>query len=81
MTRSCQLSVLLISLWAVLVATAAAADIQVTAKLEPTRFSEDQAARFVLTVTGAMINSPALSAWTRKLYEIEEDILPLTQEV
>ncbi|MCW5209626.1 BatD family protein [Desulfobulbus sp. US1] len=42
-----------------LVATATAAgDIQVTAELEPARFAEDQAARFVLTVTGARSAEP-----------------------
>ncbi|MGB5685439.1 MAG: BatD family protein [Candidatus Electrothrix sp.] len=45
---------------ALVVATAAAADIQVTADLEPARFAEDQAARFVLTVTGARSAEPEM---------------------
>ncbi|WP_339134442.1 MAG: BatD family protein [Candidatus Electrothrix sp. GW3-4] len=53
------LPALLTCILSVLVAaTAAAADIQVTAELEPARFSEDQAARFVLTVTGARSAEP-----------------------
>ncbi|CAK8725291.1 Oxygen tolerance [Candidatus Electrothrix laxa] len=43
---------------ALVVATVAAADIQVTAELEPARFTEDQAARFVLTVIGARSAEP-----------------------
>ncbi|MCW5210680.1 BatD family protein, partial [Desulfobulbus sp. N3] len=53
------LSTLLACFLSALVATATAAgDIQVTAELEPARFAEDQAARFVLTVTGARSAEP-----------------------
>ncbi|MCI5220776.1 MAG: hypothetical protein D3914_16680, partial [Candidatus Electrothrix sp. LOE2] len=59
MMRSCLLSALLTCVLSVLVAApAAGADIQVSAKLEPARFAEDQAARFVLTVTGARSAEP-----------------------
>ncbi len=51
-------ALLMCFLSALVVATAGATDIQVTAKLEPARFAEDQAARFVLTVTGARSAEP-----------------------
>ncbi len=48
------LSALFMCLLSAIAAVAvAAADIQVTAKLEPARFAEDQAARFIITVIGA----------------------------
>ncbi|MCI5130661.1 MAG: hypothetical protein D3904_03875, partial [Candidatus Electrothrix sp. EH2] len=54
--------VLIALLTCFLSAPAAAADIQVTAKLEPARFSEDQASRFVMTVNGAQSAEPDMPA-------------------
>ena len=55
------LSALLMCLLSAIAAVAAAAaNIQVTAELEPARFAEDQAARFVLTVTGARSAEPEM---------------------
>lgn len=53
-----QSALLICFLSALVAATAAATDIQVTAKLEPARFAEDQGSQFVLTVTGARSAEP-----------------------
>ena len=54
------LPVLLSCFFSAFSAMALAADIQVTAELDPASFSEDQAARFVLTVRGARSAEPEM---------------------